>query len=83
MADIETPTWRCKQKIGQMMTRLEQHGQGLIEMTPSQIQAAKLYLSKTLPDLARTEHTGKDGEKLSVGIIHAIPASPNDNKSSV
>ncbi len=25
----------------------------------------------------------KDGEKLSVGIIHAIPASPNDNKSPV
>jgi len=36
-----------------------------------------------IPKLARTEHTGKDGEKLSVGIIHAIPASPNDHKSPV
>lgn len=34
------------------MSRLEKHGDGQIEMTQSQIAAAKLYLSKTLPDLS-------------------------------
>lgn len=68
MADIETPRWRCKEKIGNLMSRLERHGQGEIEMTTSQIQAAKLYLSKTLPDLASMQHTG-DAEKP---IVHTV-----------
>lgn len=31
-------------------------------MTNSQIKAADILLKKTVPDLARTEVTGKDGE---------------------
>lgn len=78
MADIETPTWRCKQKIGSMMSRLQRHGEGEIEMTPTQIQAAKLYLSKTLPDLQSVQHSGDpDGVPIKtdgkIEIIHVKP----------
>jgi hypothetical protein len=31
-------------------------------MTASQIKAADILLKKTVPDLARTEVTGRDGE---------------------
>lgn len=62
MADIATPAWRDKNKIGNLMSRLQRHGEGEIEMTPSQIQAAKLYLSKTLPDLSSMTLQG-DAEK--------------------
>lgn len=62
MADIETPRWRCKEKIGNLMSRLEKHGRGEVEMTTSQIQAARLYLDKTLPSLAATTHSG-DSDK--------------------
>jgi len=61
MANIEEPTWRNKHKIGSLMARVLKHANGEIEMTPSQINAAKLFLSKTVPDLNRSELTGKDG----------------------
>ena len=35
---------------------------GEVELTPTQIKAAQLLLSKLVPDLARTELTGKDGQ---------------------
>lgn len=79
MADIETPTWRCKSKIGNIMNRLNKHANGDIEMTASQISAAKLYLDKTLPSLASTQHSGDpEGAPIKVDgkieIIHVKPA---------
>jgi hypothetical protein len=77
MADIETPTWRCKSKIGNLMSRLEKHGQGEVEMTTSQIQAARLYLDKTLPSLAATTISGDPEKPLKVDskieIVHVSP----------
>jgi len=35
------------------------------EMTPAAIQAAKIYLSKTLPDLKAIEHSGELDTKPS------------------
>jgi hypothetical protein len=58
-------TWREKIQLTQIMNRLNACAQGDVEMTADQIAAAKLILSKTVPDLARTELTGPDGEKLS------------------
>lgn len=54
MADIEEPRWRNKMKIGNLMSRVERHAKGEIEMTASQLKAADLFLRKTLPDLSRT-----------------------------
>lgn len=74
MADIETPTWRCKQKIGNLMTRLQKHGYGDISMTATQIAAAKLYLSKTLPDLQSIQLSGDGDNPIKVDskieIVH-------------
>ena len=65
MADIETPRWRCKEKIGNIVNRLIQHANGEIEMTSTQLKAAELYLRKTLPDLNKTMHADANGNKLS------------------
>lgn len=67
------PTWMDKNKIGQLMTRLRKHAEGDLEMTTTQLAAAKIFLSKTVPDLARTEHTGKDG-----GAIETKNVSKSD-----
>lgn len=48
--------------------RLQQHVFGEIEMTATQIAAAKILLNKTIPDLASVAHTGPDGGNLVVQI---------------
>ena len=55
-------TWKAKIQAGMILDRLVKHVNGEIEMTASQIKAADILLKKTVPDLARTEVTGKDGE---------------------
>ncbi len=81
MADIETPRWRDKNKIGNIMSRLNKHAEGEIEMTTSQIQAAKLYLDKTLPNLASMQMSGdpegapiKTEGKMVVEFVGAVDA---------
>jgi hypothetical protein len=54
--------WKAKIQAGVILDRLVKHVNGEIEMTASQIKAADILLKKTVPDLARTEVTGKDGE---------------------
>ena len=49
--------WRKKIKTGAILNRLNSHTLGEIEMTPSQIQAARILLNKTMPDLRATEHS--------------------------
>jgi hypothetical protein len=68
MADIETPTWRDKNKAGNLMTRLYKHGNGEIEMTDSQIKAATAFLKKTVPDLSAMTLSG-DKE---APIVHTV-----------
>jgi hypothetical protein len=53
--------WKDKIRAGGIMTRLLAHVQGEIEMSGTQIKAADIILKKIVPDLARTETTGKDG----------------------
>ena len=55
-------TWKAKIQAGVILDRLVKHVNGEIEMTASQIKAADILLKKTVPDLARTEVTGADGE---------------------
>lgn len=52
MPDIHTPAWRDKNKIGNLMNRIEKHANGQVEMTSSQLKAAEIFLKKTLPDLS-------------------------------
>lgn len=56
--------WKKRIQASQVMNRLYSHITGELELTSSQINAAKIILSKMVPDLARTEMTGKDGKDL-------------------
>jgi hypothetical protein len=68
MANIEEPAWRCKLKAGAIMSRLQRHAMGEIEMTDSQIKAGQAYLKKVIPDLSATTHSGdKDAP-----IVHTV-----------
>lgn len=63
--------WKERIKAGVIMDRLCKHINGKIEMSPTQINAAKIVLGKTVPDIARQEITGKDGGKIE--MEHSMP----------
>jgi hypothetical protein len=68
MANIEEPVWRCKHRIGNLMARLNKHANGEIELTQTQVAAIRLYLDKTLPSLASTQHTGDKENPVSFTV---------------
>lgn len=45
----------------QLINRLVAHAQGEIELSATQIQAAKIVIGKTIPDLKSVELTGAEG----------------------
>ena len=51
--------WRDRIKSGELMSRLESHALGLVDMKPTEIRAAEILLRKALPDLATMQHTGE------------------------
>lgn len=61
MANPREPAWNDKVKTGNLMARVLKHANGEIEMTATQLKAADLFLRKTVPDLSRSELTGRDG----------------------
>jgi hypothetical protein len=56
-----TDTWRDGIRVSNVMKRLYDHCNGEVEMSMSQINAAKIILGKLVPDLARTEVSGTPG----------------------
>lgn len=60
--------WRKKISAGVLMSRLLKHVNGEIELTAAQVKSADILLKKIVPDLARTEVTGKDGAPLAVNF---------------
>jgi hypothetical protein len=60
---------KAKIMASQLINRLQKHALGDREiMTVRQLQAAKILLAKTLPDLARGEVTGAEGGSVIVLI---------------
>ena len=52
------------------MKRLEDHANGKIELSATQINAIKIYLGKVIPDMKSVEHSGKlDSTVTSVEIV--------------
>jgi hypothetical protein len=45
-------------RTGYLLSRLNKHVRGEIEMSTTQLRAAEILLKKALPDLASVEHTG-------------------------
>lgn len=65
--------WRERIRVAGILQRLEKAAMGEGEVTPTQLKAAEIVLRKTLPDLARTEVTGKDGGEQSMTIRWGAP----------
>ncbi len=58
--------WKKKIQATAIMNRLNECVEGRVELSSQQIKAADILLKKIVPDLSRSELTGKDGEKLSM-----------------
>lgn len=67
---------------GQIMHRLKKAADGEIEMTSSQVRAAEVYLSKTMPSLQAVEQTNlneqdtKSLDQLKSELIAIVQANP-------
>jgi hypothetical protein len=60
---------RQKIQISQLVNRLQNHGLGKVEMTSTQIDAAKFLINKRMPNLPeRKEISGPDGGAIPLGI---------------
>ena len=51
--------WREKIKVANIITRLEKHAEGEVEMTPTQVKAAQVLLDRVMPTLSASEITRK------------------------
>lgn len=62
---------KTKKLIGatQLLKRLKKHADGEIEMSQTQIQAAKIYIGKYIPDLKAVELTGKEGGAIVINVL--------------
>ena len=58
---------RARERIqtGMIISRLQKHMNGELEMSGTQIQAARILLSKALPDLQAVEHSGNIDSKAA------------------
>lgn len=57
-------SWKDGIRVSAIMNRLNQHIQGEVEMTATQINAAKIVLGKLVPDVNRTEVSGPEGSSI-------------------
>jgi hypothetical protein len=61
-ARTEKPSHEEKTKrlirASQLLNRLNSYANGEVEMTPAQVQAAKIVIGKEIPDLKAIEHSG-------------------------
>jgi len=64
-------SWRERISASMLANRLSQHVNGEVEMSATQIQAAKILLAKVIPDLKAVEHSGEDGGPIKTKVdIH-------------
>lgn len=62
--------WRSKIQSSMLVNRLQDHANGKVEMTKSQVSAAIALLKKTAPDLQAITLTGDEDNPLKV--IHDL-----------
>lgn len=55
-------------RASQLLNRLTQHAKGEVEMSQSQVHAAKIVIGKAVPDLRAIEHSS-DPEKPMRGVL--------------
>lgn len=57
---------RARIQVGNIISRLQKHVDGVEDMSETRIKAAQILLRKALPDLAAIEHSGPDNGPLKV-----------------
>ena len=63
----------------QLLNRLIKHGNGELDMSMSQINAAKIVIGKYIPDLKAVEHRGDPDNPISViNRIERVIVYPKD-----
>ena len=76
---------RAKIQVALIIQRLEQHLNGKIELTNTQVSCAKILLAKVLPDLQSVEHSGEVTTRYVTALpetdssVEAWQASKNGN----
>jgi hypothetical protein len=70
---------RTKERIraSQLLNRLNDFANGKVELSPAQVQAAKIVIGKIVPDLKAVEHSGPNGgaiqSQVSVEFVGQAP----------
>lgn len=69
---------RAKIQASQLINRLQDHVDGTVEMSATQLRAAEILLKKSLPDLTATELSGPDGEAVQIERIVRVIKKPGE-----
>lgn len=67
----QTEKTREKIRITQIVNRLQGHVEGKVDMSSTQIAAAKILLGKTMPDLSAADITNHEADERSYEDIRA------------
>lgn len=51
--------WKAKIQASQLINRLQKHVDGEVDLSATQVNAAKILLGKAVPDLKSTDNTHK------------------------
>jgi hypothetical protein len=54
-------SWRQKIKVSMLINRLQNHADGEVEMSATQIRAAEILLNKSLPNLSQATLDAGEG----------------------
>jgi len=60
--------WRSRIQTTKIIERLKDHALGNVEMTATQVQAARTLLAKTVPDMKAVEHKLPSGTALNFSL---------------
>lgn len=55
-------------QASQLINRLISHANGEIDLTPTQVQAAKIVIGKTIPDLKAVEISGNEDKPVKISL---------------
>lgn len=70
--------WKDKIRASQIANRFHKCFNGEVELTPAQLKAGEILFKRLEPELTRSEHTGKDGEEIKLGLAVRFVTTPRD-----
>jgi hypothetical protein len=74
---------RAKIQASQLINRLNDHVNGKVTLSSTQVRAAEILLRKSVPDLSRVEVTGDPLQPVhTVNRIELVPLDGNGTDSS-